>query len=501
MRTFAEKPKATQQAISPKATVRTRSHFGHSHEVNSVLHLQRTIGNQAVQRLLRSDVEELNAELSSTNSPHFGHHFSRIHLEPPTVGGTHTKLAINKPGDEYEQEANLAAEQVMRTTKPSPQGQVQEKEEQLLRSKPLVDRRVSSNVGTSEAPPIVHEVLRSPGRPLDTPTRAFMESGFGHEFSSVRVHDDAKAAESAQAIGALAYTVGHNVVFGPGAYAPKTRSGRLLLSHELSHVIQQRSMSKYSPLVIQRAPITFRGGETITADPVQARRTFSRIRESVQHYSDNSLDYFSNQYLSAMTSFRLWYNRQPQADASFFNSVVNIVMNTAWAWGSPIVGAVAAPVGSIIMLIAQEAAWSIQNSRNEFADSLIRSANNLQASMQRRLSGRVPQVIERRSPALWEEIERRAYFGEEWQSLLHQRAGLPQRGINYQTRLLSSLIFEYREWELSQHSASYRGIYSMADPYLSHMRGRARTEAFIESGLPIPRDLSQYAHPGEKVER
>ncbi|MEJ2048073.1 MAG: hypothetical protein P8X92_09650, partial [Dehalococcoidia bacterium] len=164
-------------------------------------------------------------------------------------------------------------------------------------------------------------------------------------------------------------------------------------------------------------------------------------------------------------------------------------------------GAVAAPVGSIIMLIAQEAAWSIQNSRNEFADSLIRSANNLQASMQRRLSGRVPQVIERRSPALWEEIERRAYFGEEWQSLLHQRAGLPQRGINYQTRLLSSLIFEYREWELSQHSASYRGIYSMADPYLSHMRGRARTEAFIESGLPIPRDLSQYAHPGEKVER
>lgn len=58
MRTFAEKPKATQQVNSPRATVRTPSHFGHSHEVNSILHLQRTIGNQAVKRLLWSNDEE-----------------------------------------------------------------------------------------------------------------------------------------------------------------------------------------------------------------------------------------------------------------------------------------------------------------------------------------------------------------------------------------------------------------------------------------------------------
>lgn len=79
-----------------------------------------------------------------------------------------------------------------------------------------------------------------------------MEARFGHEFGSVRVHHNAKAAESAQAIRALAYTVGRDVVFGPGAYAPETRSGRLLLSHELTHVIQQRGVAP-APIV-QRQP-------------------------------------------------------------------------------------------------------------------------------------------------------------------------------------------------------------------------------------------------------
>jgi len=66
------------------------------------------------------------------------------------------------------------------------------------------------------APPIVHEVLRSPGRPLDAATRAFMEPRFGHDFSKVRVHADAEAAASARAVNALAYTVGNHVVFAAG---------------------------------------------------------------------------------------------------------------------------------------------------------------------------------------------------------------------------------------------------------------------------------------------
>ncbi len=72
-------------------------------------------------------------------------------------------------------------------------------------------------------PPIVHEVLHSPGQPLDPETRTFFESRFHHDFGCVRVHTDCRAAKSAQAVNALAYTTGWHVVFGAGRYAPWTR--------------------------------------------------------------------------------------------------------------------------------------------------------------------------------------------------------------------------------------------------------------------------------------
>lgn len=90
----------------------------------------------------------------------------------------------------------------------------------------------------SVVPLIVHEVLRTPGAPLDATTRAFMESRLGHDFRRVRVHAGEHAAASARAVGADAYTVGHHVAFGPGRYAATTAEGRRLLAHELVHVVQ-----------------------------------------------------------------------------------------------------------------------------------------------------------------------------------------------------------------------------------------------------------------------
>jgi Domain of unknown function (DUF4157) len=90
-----------------------------------------------------------------------------------------------------------------------------------------------------DAPPIVHDVLRSPGQPLDAATRAFMEPRFGREFGNVRIHADSEAAQSARSIDALAYTVGNDVVFGEGQFASGTDRGRRLLAHELTHVVQQ----------------------------------------------------------------------------------------------------------------------------------------------------------------------------------------------------------------------------------------------------------------------
>ena len=110
--------------------------------------------------------------------------------------------------------------------------------------------------GEAEAPPLVHEVLRSPGQPLGAATRAYMEPRFGHDFSQVRVHTDAKAAESARAVNALAYTVGPDVVFDAGQYRPTSRAGQRLLAHELCHVVQQSA-----PTVARGMPGRLRVGD------------------------------------------------------------------------------------------------------------------------------------------------------------------------------------------------------------------------------------------------
>ncbi len=102
-----------------------------------------------------------------------------------------------------------------------------------------MQRAATSAAPVSTVPPIVHDVLASSGRPLDAGTRSFMEPRFGHDFSQVRVYTDGRAAESARAVNALAYTVGRNVVFGAGQYAPGTSEGQRLLAHELTHVVQQ----------------------------------------------------------------------------------------------------------------------------------------------------------------------------------------------------------------------------------------------------------------------
>jgi hypothetical protein len=102
-------------------------------------------------------------------------------------------------------------------------------------------------------PPLVNEVLRSPGQPLDPHTRSFFEPRFNHDFSRVRVHTDAPAAKSALAVNARAYTVGQDVVFGGQQYQPHNSLSRRLLAHELTHVVQQRGSGATGPLTIGSA--------------------------------------------------------------------------------------------------------------------------------------------------------------------------------------------------------------------------------------------------------
>jgi len=221
-----------------------------------------------------------------------------------------TKLEVGAPDDEFEQEAERVADQVMRMpagatlATPAPAGGAQrfvqrmcdecaEEESARLQRMPLAaapaQPRISaledSRAARSDLPgqaallqrqdteeeevlqaktaaggaagmsPDVEtgvQSLRGRGQRLAAAERAFFEPRFGHDFSQVRIHADARAAASARVLNARAYAVGQDVVFAAGQYAPKTAPGRRLLAHELTHVVQQHSAN--GPALVQRAP-------------------------------------------------------------------------------------------------------------------------------------------------------------------------------------------------------------------------------------------------------
>jgi len=203
------------------------------------------------------------------------------------------KLTIHRPNDIYEQEADTVAEKVMRMPdskaeplffQPKPlsltpvqrkcaacenEEKIQRKEdeeEEPVQLKPIKDYSVQRKcsdceeeeekvqmkgetiaIGGMTAPSSVNNVINSGGHPLDRRTRNFMESRFGYDFGNVQIHNDSLAHRSSSEINALAYANGNHIVFASGNYQPHTNSGKQLLAHELTHVIQQRSQN-----IIQR---------------------------------------------------------------------------------------------------------------------------------------------------------------------------------------------------------------------------------------------------------
>ena len=195
-----------------------------------ILNLQRSVGNQAVQRLFKS-------------------------------GYIQGKLTVGKPNDKYEQEADKVSDEVMRMPESKVQGQ--EEKEELVQTKPigeqitpLVQRQAEPEEEEEEqiqakadgqAPQVSSGIeskinsLQGGGQPLSKETRNFFEPRFGHDFSGVRVHNDSNAHYLAQSINARAFTKGNDIVFGGSEYNPESSSGKRLLGHELVHVRQQRN--------------------------------------------------------------------------------------------------------------------------------------------------------------------------------------------------------------------------------------------------------------------
>jgi len=194
-------------------------------------------------------------QAGTTTVPRFGHDFSRVSVHSAGPGMIQTKLKINKPGDLYEQEADRVAEQVMRMEEPRVQ---RHPDEELVQKKPvitpLIQRQIEEEeeeefLQTKELPGQSSEVtpalssriqsMRGGGQALSESVRAYFEPRFGQDFSQVRAHADSRAAETARAVNARAFTVGEDVVFGNGEYAPESDVGKRLLAHELTHAVQQ----------------------------------------------------------------------------------------------------------------------------------------------------------------------------------------------------------------------------------------------------------------------
>ncbi|PWB50751.1 MAG: hypothetical protein C3F06_11845 [Candidatus Methanoperedenaceae archaeon] len=180
--------------------------------------LQRTIGNHAVYKIIHSRILQ-------------------------------RKFRIGQPGDEFEQEADRVADHVMRMSEPGLSQENPELESTIQRRCPkckeydIMQRRIIPGEVLQDTPEDDIEThinaIRGHGAPLSEEVRSFFEPRFGYDFSRINIHADSGADTLNRALGASAFTIGKDIFFRQSEYSPDSSSGRKLLAHELTHVVQQ----------------------------------------------------------------------------------------------------------------------------------------------------------------------------------------------------------------------------------------------------------------------
>jgi outer membrane protein OmpA-like peptidoglycan-associated protein len=179
--------------------------------------------------------------------------------------GLQRKLAIGRTDDPLEAEADRMADAVMARHSPGLSSQVA----------PGVRRQAAAGEESAgEVSDSVVQTLASVGAPLGPAVRSEMEGRFGRDFSRVRLHSDASAAQSARDVHAAAYTAGNQIVFGQGQLDPNRSAGRHLLAHELAHVVQQETSGRAA---IQREPLVLGDHE----DDPRAALLWESYRQSI----------------------------------------------------------------------------------------------------------------------------------------------------------------------------------------------------------------------------
>lgn len=249
MHAFVQQPKGTKQTASTKSTIPTRYRLGQSPEVRSILHLQRTIGNQAVQRLLETNAGNNCEESNSAGSACPGRDVGRL---PRPVSGVaiQTKVTANVPGDEYEQEADRVAEEVMEMPESAVRRTADGEEEESIQTKLRLREKkdepaeTEADDGGTVSADFEARLSRSKqsGSPLPNEMRRFMEKRMGHDFGTIKVHTDSHAVQMNEELGAQAFAHGKDIFFNKGKFDPSAATGKRLLAHELAHTVQQNAL-------------------------------------------------------------------------------------------------------------------------------------------------------------------------------------------------------------------------------------------------------------------
>jgi len=250
MRSFAPKLNSSPKLVSARAA-RPNVAIRGLRERSSI-YLRQSSDNQAAQPASHVQAPEHAAGWSWTAPTYLSYDFGRIPVYPPAAQAEQTMVAISAPSDRYEQQADRLADQVMLDNRFTDSSD--------LEATSHAKDRVSASADYS-----------SRGEnALEPDERRFFEPRFHHNFADVKIYSDREANQSALALHARAYTIGNTISFAAGEYRPGTAEGRHLLAHELSHVIQQRSVATPGTPLIQRQP-TDKPKETPAPQPAKSK--------------------------------------------------------------------------------------------------------------------------------------------------------------------------------------------------------------------------------------
>jgi len=253
---------------SRNSSMKPKSNIGHLKRTpNNITSIDALSFDAVADDFSKLDTADRNSALMDLQKTHGNQYVQKL------AARIQAKLKISQPRDIYEQEADRMAERILRMPDPvevTQSNKIPKSSENLAKNEvmPSIMPYSPSQEGINNTPSSIQNSIHSQGQPLDSSTLSYMESRFGRDFSQVRIHND---SVSTSKINAQAFTKGNNIVFGQGKYQPGTHSGKSLLAHELTHVIQQ---SENKGKVIQRKAVM---PEVKTVTPVK-RPTIGKNR-------------------------------------------------------------------------------------------------------------------------------------------------------------------------------------------------------------------------------